>query len=180
MRSIQQAQAFEKTKQNKEEIDSDAMDALCEAIDEFNAQTVAHMQGLILLTGLHASSDLRASAAYALGEMDPIFAANAFNTILRENEEEQKGALGALTEMNLKATYPVAVAMNEAGGVVDFLLDFLAGGGPGRDRSSAASLLGSIGADLERVVPALEAAAASADDWVNQDAQWALEEIADR
>jgi len=42
--------------------------------------------------------------------MDPIFAANGFNTILRENEEERKGALGALTEMNLKATYPMAVA----------------------------------------------------------------------
>lgn len=88
--------------------------------------------------------------------------------------------MGALGKMNLKVTRPVAVAMNEAGGVVDFLLDFLASDAPGLNRSSAASLLGSIGADLERVVPALEAAATSDDDWVNQDAQWALEKIADR
>ena len=112
--------------------------------------------------------------------MNPALVAGEFNTMVRGNEEQRELALGALGKMRLKVTSSVGVAMNEAGGVVDFLLDFLASDAPGLNRSSAASLLGSIGADLERVVPVLKAAAASDDDWVTQDAEWALEKIADR
>jgi hypothetical protein len=178
---IQQAQAFEDARQNKDdEVDDDAVEALCNAIGNFDVQTVEHMHGLILLTGLNASWDLRSKGSYALRDMNPTLVAGEFNTMLRGNEEQRDLAMGALTEMHLKVTWPVAVAMNEAGGVVDFLLEFLASDAPGLSRSSAATLLGSIGADLGRVVPALEAAAASDDDWVIQDAEWALEKIADR
>ena len=82
--------------------------------------------------------------------------------------------------MSLRVTSPIAVAMNEFGGVVDFLLEYLASNAPGLSRSSVASLLGSIGVDVERVVPALEAAAVEDDDWVNHEAKWALEVITNR
>ena len=177
---IHRAQAFEDARQDNEEIDDEEVTALCDAIRSFDVQTVEHIHGLILLTGLSASPDLRRRGAYALRGMNPALVAGEFNTMVRGNEEQRELALGALGKMRLKVTSSVGVAMNEAGGVVDFLLDFLASDAPGLNRSSAASLLGSIGADLERVVPVLKAAAASDDDWVTQDAEWALEKIADR
>jgi|GEM_PF-5321072 len=176
---IQQAQAYEEARQNKAEID-DAVEELCNTIEGFNAQTVEHMHGLILLTHLSASPDLRSCGSYALCSMNPDLLAAEFNTMLRGEEELRELAMGTLTEVGLSVTNPISIAMNKTGGVVDFLLEYLASEAPGLERSRAASLLGSFGLDLERVVPTLELAAADDDDWVSQDAEWALEEIAAR